>query len=60
MNQRERFVIASILILVTFLVGFDIYKDFREGVLVWHALTEGVIALLAILVFFMFYEGPSW
>ncbi len=57
MNQRERFVIASILILVTVLVALDIYKDFREGVLLWHAITEGIIALLALFGVFYILRG---
>ncbi len=43
MNQRERFVISAILLFVTFLVGVDILNDSREGVVVWHLLTEGLI-----------------
>ncbi len=48
MNQRERFVIASILIIVTILVSIDIFTDSREGVILWHVLVEGFIALAAL------------
>lgn len=48
MNQRERFVIAGILSVVAVLVSFDIFTDSREGVVLWHVLTEGVIGVLAL------------
>ncbi len=48
MNQRERFLIAGILAVVAVLVGFDIFTDSLEGVVLWHVLTEGVIAVVAL------------
>lgn len=48
MNQQERIVFAGILVIVTILVGFDIFTDSREGVVLWHVLTEGFIGLLAL------------
>jgi len=48
MNQRERIVIASILLIVANLVGFDIYTDSREGVVLWHVFVEGFIGLIAV------------
>lgn len=47
MKQRERIVIAGILIMVAVLVGFDIFTDSQEGVALWHVLIEGLIGLLA-------------
>ena len=57
MNQRERIVIASILVLVAILVGFDIFTDSREGVILWHVLVEGVIGLVAVLGVFYLLRG---
>lgn len=47
MNQRERFVIAGILSVVAILVSIDIITDSREGVVLWHVLTEGSMAVYA-------------
>jgi DNA-binding CsgD family transcriptional regulator len=57
MNQNERFVIAGILGVVAVLVGFDIYTDSREGVVLWHVLTEGTIGLLALAGVFYLLRG---
>jgi DNA-binding CsgD family transcriptional regulator len=48
MNQRERLVIAGILNIVVVLVGFDVFTDSREGVILWHVLVESFIGFLAI------------
>jgi DNA-binding CsgD family transcriptional regulator len=57
MSQRERLVIAGILCLVTVLVGFDIFSDFREGAVLWHVLTEGAIGLVALAGVFYLLRG---
>ena len=57
MSQRERFVIAGILCAVAILVAFDIYTDSREGVVLWHVLTEGAIAVLALTGVFYLLRG---
>ncbi len=57
MNQRERFIVASILALVTVLAAFDIFKDSREGVIFWHILIEGFIALIALAGTFYLLRG---
>lgn len=48
MNQRERVVIAGILTAVAALVGIDIFTDSREGVVLWHVLTEAFIGAVAL------------
>ena len=35
-------------LIVWMLVGFDIFTDSQEGVVLWHILIEGVIALMAL------------
>lgn len=57
MKQHERFVIAGILCVVAVLVGFDIFTDSREGVVLWHVLTEGAIASLALAGVFYLLRG---
>ena len=57
MKQRERFVIAGILCIVAVLVGFDIFTDSREGVVLWHVLTEGIIGALALAGVFYLLRG---
>jgi len=57
MNQRERFVIIGILLIVTILVGFDLYTDSREGVILWHVLFEGFIGLVALSGIFYLLRG---
>ncbi len=57
MKQRERFVIAGILCVVAVLVGFDIFTDSREGVVLWHVLTEGAIGVIALAGVFYLLRG---
>lgn len=57
MNQRERFAIAGILCSVAVLVGFDIFTDSREGVVLWHVLTEGAIGFIALAGVFYLLQG---
>lgn len=57
MNQRERIIIASILAIVAILVGFDIFTDSREGVVLWHVLTEAFIAAVALAGVFYLLRG---
>lgn len=47
MSQRERYFIIGILILIAIFVGFDIFTDSREGVILWHVLVEGFIGVVA-------------
>ncbi len=48
MNQKERLVIAGVLSLVAVMVVIDIITDSREGVVLWHVLAEGFIAVTAL------------
>ena len=57
MKQRERFVIAAILLMVAVLVAFDIFTDSREGVILWHVLVEGFIGLIAVAGIFYLLRG---
>lgn len=57
MSQRERFVVAGILALIAALVGIDIFTDSLEGVALWHVLTEGAIAVVALAGVFYLLRG---
>lgn len=57
MNQRERFVIAGILVIVTALVGLDIFNDSSEGVVLWHVLIEALIGFIALAGVFYLLRG---
>ena len=48
MNQNERFVIALVLALVALMVGIDLVTDTRDGVISWHLLIEGSIAIASL------------
>lgn len=57
MSRRERFIVTGILIIVAVLVGFDIFTDSREGVILWHVLVEGFIGLIAVSGVFYLLRG---
>ncbi len=57
MQQRERLVIASILILIAVLVGLDILTDSGEGVVLWHILAEGLIGVASLVGVFYLLRG---
>lgn len=57
MNRSERAVIASVLVLISILVGVDIATDFREGALLWHLLAEGSVGVAALFGVFYLFRG---
>lgn len=57
MKTSERKVIAAILLLIAGIVAFDIYKDSLEGVVLWHVLVEGSVAVLALVGVFYLLSG---
>jgi DNA-binding CsgD family transcriptional regulator len=57
MSQRERVVISAVLLFVAILVGVDILNDSREGVVLWHLLTEGLIGGAALAGVFYLIQG---
>lgn len=48
MNQRERWVIATILLGTALIVGIDLITDSSEGVPWWHLGAEGLVAVAAL------------
>ena len=57
MNQRDRIIIGSILLLVATLISVDIYNDSREGVVWWHVFVEGLTGALAVAGVFYLMSG---
>ena len=57
MNSKERIVIASVLGVVALLAGLDLITDAREGVVLWHVLVEGSVAVASIFGVFYVLRG---
>lgn len=58
MNHKERSIILGVLSGVFILVAIDIFNDSNEGVVVWHVLMEGAIALVALFgIFYILKES---
>lgn len=57
MNQKERMVIATVLAIIAIMVSFDLFTDAKEGVVFWHVLVEGSIALIALFGVFYVLKG---
>lgn len=57
MKENERLVVSGILLIITVMVAFDIFKDSREGVVVWHVMVEGAIAVLALVGIYYLLRG---
>lgn len=57
MNQKERNIIASVLTFIAIMVGIDLFTDLKEGVVIWHVLVEGSIALVALFGVFYTLRG---
>jgi len=53
MNKKERTFIAVVLLGIILMVGLDLATDAGEGVRWWHLLSEGAIALSAMLGIFI-------
>lgn len=47
MNKRERNFVAVILLVIFVMVCFDLATDSREGIVWWHLLSEGMVAVVA-------------
>lgn len=59
MNQKERFVIASALAIISFMVFIDLFNDSKEGVVFWHVLLEGTVAIVAVFGIFYVLRGSA-
>lgn len=57
MNQKERFVISGVLMIIALLVASDLVTDSKEGVILWHVLIEGIIGVVALSSIFYLLRG---
>jgi DNA-binding CsgD family transcriptional regulator len=57
LNQKERLITASVLLTIAIMVGFDLFTDSKEGVVVWHVFVEGSAALVALFGVFYVLRG---
>ncbi|MFZ3230986.1 MAG: helix-turn-helix transcriptional regulator [Pseudobdellovibrio sp.] len=57
MKKNERAFIALILVIIIVLVGFDLATDSGEGVKWWHLLSEGLVAIAAVVGIFFLMRG---
>ncbi len=48
MTKQERLVLVCILLIISLMVGFDLFTDSREGAAPWHLLTEGAAGFFAL------------
>jgi DNA-binding CsgD family transcriptional regulator len=56
-REKERIVIAAVLAVIAIIVAFDLITDSKEGVVVWHLLVEGSIAVIALFGVFYVLRG---
>lgn len=56
MSQKEKIVIALVLIFVIIIVGGDLATDSREGSSIWHLIAESSVALSAIVALFYLFR----
>ena len=57
LRNRERILVAIILLAIALVVGGDVITDFQEGVGLWHLIAEGVASILALFGVFMLFKG---
>lgn len=57
MNKRERLIITCILLLISLITTFDLLTDLGEGVVWWHVVIEGTIALIALVGVYFLVKG---
>ena len=57
MNNHERFIIAAVLFAIALLTAIDIYKDYYEGVAVWHITVEALVGIIALIGTFYLIKG---
>lgn len=57
MNNKERTLIAVILLIIMVMVLVDLVNDAGQGVGIWHLLAEGLMALAALVGVFLLIRG---
>lgn len=57
MNKRERLIISGILLLISLMTIFDLLTDLGEGVIWWHVVVEGSVAVIALVGVYFLVKG---
>lgn len=57
MSHKERMIISSILLLISLMTTFDLLTDLSEGVIWWHVLVEGAVAIVALIGVYLLVKG---
>lgn len=57
MNNKERWIIATVLIFIAVLTSVDIFNDHFEGVATWHISIESAIAVISLIGVFYLIKG---
>lgn len=57
MNNKERSLIAVVLLIIAVMAGLDLVTDSQEGVALWHVLVEGTIGTAALVGVFYILRG---
>lgn len=57
MNKNERLIISAILLLISLMTFYDLMKDWGEGVVRWHVLIEGSVAIIALIGVYFLMKG---
>jgi DNA-binding CsgD family transcriptional regulator len=57
MNRKERIIIAGILLIVSIMTSVDLLTDLGEGVVLWHVVIEGCVALVALIGVYFLIKG---
>lgn len=57
MNKRERLIISGILLSISLMTTFDLLTDLGEGVVWWHVVIEGSVAVMALVGVYLLVKG---
>lgn len=57
MDKKERLIISSILLIISLMTTFDLITDLVEGVVWWHVVIEGSVALIALIGVYFLVKG---
>lgn len=57
MRQKERFIVAAVLLAVASMVGIDLFNDSQKGVETWHLALEAGLGLASLFGVFYILKG---
>src|SRR5689334_1159357 len=56
-NNRERIVLASALLITCVLIGVDLFSDTGDGVAAWHVMVEAAAGAVSLVALFVLLRG---